>query len=139
MAEDIRPEIALREATLELEPPPENLEVLLNPKRLRRVFENLIHNATDAMPDGGRIFLRVRPNQKEVVTEIEDAGTGIAPEIAGQLFEAFATHGKAMEQDWACRFANGLLKIIMVGFLHAMNLTKGRYFPSDCPFHQKGY
>jgi signal transduction histidine kinase len=29
------------------------------------------------------------------VTEIEDTGSGIAPEIAGQLFEAFATHGKA--------------------------------------------
>jgi signal transduction histidine kinase len=29
------------------------------------------------------------------VTEIEDTGPGIAPEIAGQLFEAFATHGKA--------------------------------------------
>jgi signal transduction histidine kinase len=30
-----------------------------------------------------------------VVTEIEDGGRGIAPEIAGQLFEVFATHGKA--------------------------------------------
>ena len=30
-----------------------------------------------------------------MVTEIEDSGRGIAPEIAGQLFEAFATHGKA--------------------------------------------
>ena len=31
----------------------------------------------------------------EVVTEIEDTGPGIAPEIAGQLFEVFATYGKA--------------------------------------------
>jgi len=30
-----------------------------------------------------------------VVTEIEDTGPGIAPEIADQLFEVFATHGKA--------------------------------------------
>ncbi len=30
-----------------------------------------------------------------MVTEIEDGGQGIAPEIAGQLFEVFATHGKA--------------------------------------------
>ena len=28
------------------------------------------------------------------MTEIQDSGKGIAPEIANQLFEAFATHGK---------------------------------------------
>ena len=30
-----------------------------------------------------------------MITELEDGGQGIAPEIAGQLFEVFATHGKA--------------------------------------------
>jgi len=59
------------------------------------VFENLIHNATDAMTEGGKIKLRVLPKAAEVVTEIEDAGLGIAPEIADRLFEAFATYGKA--------------------------------------------
>ena len=47
------------------------------------------------MSEGGKISVRVLPNEKEVVTEIEDAGPGIAPEIADRLFEAFATHGKA--------------------------------------------
>ena len=49
----------------------------------------------DAMPEGGKIMLRILPQPREVVTEIEDTGIGIAPEIAEQLFEAFATHGKA--------------------------------------------
>lgn len=66
-----------------------------DPQRLRRVFSNLIHNATDAMPDGGKIFIRYITSQKEIVTEIEDTGTGIAPEIADRLFEVFATFGKA--------------------------------------------
>ena len=95
LAEDLRPEVALKSVELELTPPPAGLQLLLDPKRLRRVFENLIHNATDAMSDGGKILLRVVANRKEVVTEIEDSGPGIAPEIANQLFEAFATHGKA--------------------------------------------
>jgi signal transduction histidine kinase len=67
----------------------------LNPKRLRRVFFNLFHNATDAMPDGGKILVRFQSSPEEVVTEIEDTGPGIAPEMAGRLFEPFATHGKA--------------------------------------------
>jgi signal transduction histidine kinase len=95
LAEEMRPEVALKSVELELTPPPPGLKLLLDPKRLRRVFENLIHNATDAMSEGGKILLRVVPNTKEVVTEIEDTGPGIAPEIADQLFEAFATHGKA--------------------------------------------
>jgi len=68
--------------------------VLLNPKRFRRVFHNLIHNATDALQEGGRIMLRFETRPAEVVTEVEDTGPGIAPEIAGQLFEAFVTFGK---------------------------------------------
>ncbi len=95
LAEELRPEIALKAATLEVDGPLPQAELLLNPKRLRRVFYNLLHNATDAMGEGGKVRLRVFANEREVVTEIEDSGPGIAPEIAGQLFETFATHGKA--------------------------------------------
>jgi signal transduction histidine kinase len=66
----------------------------LDPRRLRRVFCNLIVNATEAMPRGGKITLRFRTTPKEVVTEIQDSGKGIALEIADQLFDAFVTHGK---------------------------------------------
>ena len=47
------------------------------------------------MPEGGKIVLRFVETPTEVVTEIEDSGPGIAPEMAGRLFEPFATHGKA--------------------------------------------
>lgn len=93
--EELRPELAVRTVTLELENTPPSVELLLNPKRLRRVYQNLVHNAAEAMPDGGKIFLRFEHRPTEVMTEIEDTGPGIAPEIAGQLFEAFATYGKS--------------------------------------------
>jgi len=93
--EEIRAEVVLRSVSLELENAPPSVPVLINPKRLRRVFFNLIHNATEAMAEGGRIIWRFTTTPTEVVTEVEDTGPGIAPEIAGQLFEAFATFGKA--------------------------------------------
>ncbi len=94
VVEEIRPEAALKGATVEMEGAPPRIPLLLNPKRLRRVFHNLVHNAMDAMPEGGRIILRFRQDAHEVVTEIEDTGPGIAPQIADQLFTAFATYGK---------------------------------------------
>lgn len=95
LAAELRAEIQPKDVSIEVKEPLPQAEVLLNPKRLRRVFFNLVHNATDAMPNGGKIFLRLNLNEKEVVTEIEDTGGGIAPEIADTLFEAFATYGKA--------------------------------------------
>jgi signal transduction histidine kinase len=94
LLEELTPEAALKSATLVLENPPPSVELLIHPKRLRRVFYNLVHNATDAMPEGGKVILRFRVTETEVITEIEDEGRGIAPEITEHLFEVFATHGK---------------------------------------------
>jgi signal transduction histidine kinase len=95
LIDEIRPEIDLKSATIEFENQPPSVKMLLNPKRLRRVFYNLMHNATDAMTGDGKIILRFSIKDNEVVTEIEDTGPGIAPEIADRLFDAFATFGKA--------------------------------------------
>jgi signal transduction histidine kinase len=64
-------------------------------RRLGRVFHNLASNARDFLDAGGQIFLRFKSGDGEIFVEIEDAGPGIAPEIAGKLFQPFATHGKA--------------------------------------------
>ena len=95
LLQELVPEVELRSAKLELAGQPPSARLFIHPKRLRRVFYNLIHNATDAMPEGGRIVLRFHVGEQEVVTEVEDTGPGIAPEIANNLFEVFATHGKA--------------------------------------------
>jgi len=95
IAEEITAEAALKSVTVGLQTPVPEARLLLNPKRFRRVFYNLIHNATDALPEGGKVAIRVIKKEKEIVTEIEDTGPGIAQEIADQLFQAFATHGKA--------------------------------------------
>jgi signal transduction histidine kinase len=92
--DEIRPDVELRRITLEAQPAPA-IALPIDPKRLRRVFHNLIQNAADAMAaKGGNIFVRHRVEKNEVITEIEDTGPGIAPQIANSLFEAFATFGK---------------------------------------------
>jgi signal transduction histidine kinase len=92
---DLRAEAELKGASIVMQNEPPAVLVQFNPRRLNRVFHNLVHNAADMMPDGGVITLRFHSDEKEIVTEIEDTGPGIAPEIAGQMFEVFATFGKA--------------------------------------------
>ena len=91
---DLAAEVKLKSVRLQLDQPPPAVGVRMNPRRLHRVFQNLIYNAADAMKDGGTIHLRFETSANEVVTHIQDTGPGIAPEIAGQLFEPFVTHGK---------------------------------------------
>jgi len=95
LIEEMRPDIDIKSVAIELQSPPPAVTLLLNPRRLRRVFYNLIHNATDAMPAGGKILVRFIVANNEISTEIEDTGAGIASEIAERLFDAFATYGKA--------------------------------------------
>jgi signal transduction histidine kinase len=91
---DLNAEAELKAARVKLQGDLPEAKIQLDPHRLSRVFYNLVHNANDGMLGGGEIFLRFRVDEKEVVTEIEDTGPGIAPEIAGKLFQPFATFGK---------------------------------------------
>lgn len=95
LADEIRQEIADRGVKLVLETPSPKLQVRIDPQRLSRLFYNLLNNAVDEMPDGGKILLRFVPSAHELRIEVEDTGKGIAPEIAESLFRPFATHGKA--------------------------------------------
>jgi PAS domain S-box-containing protein len=61
---------------------------------LQQVLMNLLSNARDAMPHGGRIWIRTRraPEYDGVVTvEVEDEGIGIGPEIIDKIFHPFFT------------------------------------------------
>jgi len=96
VVEEIRTELAIKSVEIEYASPPPAVKVQMNAHRLSRVFHNLMHNASDAMgTSGGQIKLHFRIDDKDVITEIEDTGPGIPPEIAGRLFQAFATYGKA--------------------------------------------
>lgn len=92
--EEFRAELELNGVAIHFENESPSVPMQLNVARMRRVFQNLFHNAVEAMPSGGLVMLRFRLKQGRVITEVEDTGTGIAPEIAAKLFEPFTTNGK---------------------------------------------
>lgn len=95
LIDEIRPEISDRGVKLALEQFPPNVLVNIDPRRLSRLFYNLINNAIDEMPTGGKVLLRFKELSTELQIDVQDTGRGIAPEIAKSLFKPFTTHGKA--------------------------------------------
>ncbi len=72
----------------------ENIAISLERSPMERVFENLIANAIEAMPEGGSIQISAERNDSAVVVTVEDTGPGIPKGIAPQLFQPFVTAGK---------------------------------------------
>jgi len=60
-----------------------------NPAELREALTNLIFNAVDAMPAGGRVTLRSRPKDDAVLFEISDTGTGMSEDVRTRCLEPF--------------------------------------------------
>ena len=94
LLEEMQMEFDMKQVVLEFAQPPPAVTLALNPKRLKHLFHNLINNAVQMLPKGGKLTFHFRVTDTEVITEIEDDGPGIAPEIAARLFEPFATFGK---------------------------------------------
>ncbi len=58
---------------------------------LTHVIMNLCVNALDAMPGGGTLTLRTRSGEDGARLEVEDTGTGMAPEVLRRAREPFFT------------------------------------------------
>jgi two-component system cell cycle sensor histidine kinase/response regulator CckA len=80
---------------LVLEQQPGLARVRMSSAQLQRVLLNLVLNARDAMPDGGRICItaRARPENPppEIELIVEDNGCGMDEEVRAHLFQPFFT------------------------------------------------
>ncbi len=61
------------------------------PSQINQVFMNLLTNAAHAIPEYGRIVLRSGRDSTTVWIEVEDNGSGIAPENLERIFDPFFT------------------------------------------------
>ena len=74
--------------SLELTPVP---NLLGNAAELREVLINLIFNAVDAMPQGGRLVLRTEVRDGRIQIEVSDTGVGMSEEECARCLEPFFT------------------------------------------------
>jgi len=82
-----RPAIA---CMLELDERLESIDA--DPELLHRAVSNLVLNAMDAMPNGGRLILRTRRDDGKTIIEIADTGSGLTPEECERIFTPYYTN-----------------------------------------------
>jgi len=64
-------------------------DIAVDVDKMKQVILNLVNNAVDAMPEGGKLVLKATTSGDAVVLEISDTGNGIPPDV--DIFESFFT------------------------------------------------
>ena len=76
---------------LDLQVPDEPVFVFGDPVQISQVLLNLVINGVEAIPDDGRVFIRLRSENEQAILEIEDTGIGIELDRQTSIFEPFET------------------------------------------------
>ncbi|MEJ2568579.1 MAG: HAMP domain-containing sensor histidine kinase, partial [candidate division WOR-3 bacterium] len=71
-----------------------NYEIEADKEKLRRVFDNLISNACDALNEKGQIDIILSEKNGNIIAKVKDNGTGIPESQKDEIFEPFVTNKK---------------------------------------------
>jgi len=74
-------------------------QIRADPEQIRRVLQNLILNALDAMPQGGKLEVQTRDDGDGVILEVADSGVGLTQEERERIFTPYYTtkqHGTGL-------------------------------------------
>jgi GAF domain-containing protein/two-component sensor histidine kinase len=69
-------------------------EVKIDSDRMAQVIHNIVANARDAMPDGGKLTVTTGRENSWVNLSFTDTGPGVPPELMDRIFDPFVSHGK---------------------------------------------
>ena len=86
----LKPEAETRKAILQVESFPFPAHARVDGERVKQVLVNLVRNGLEAVPEGGRVTIRVRRLPRDVEIDVADDGPGIQ-DSGAPIFDAFFT------------------------------------------------
>lgn len=88
-----------REVTLVGNVAPTTGLVSVDVQKIGRVLSNLMSNALRYTPSGGTVTVDAKPDTNQVIIEVSDTGSGIAPDDLPRVFEQFYRGDKARSRS----------------------------------------
>lgn len=76
---------------LSIQQPPVFPPIQADPDKVRLVIHHLLHNALQAVQDGGKITIKLMPRPDGVAFSVSDTGAGVSPEEVQFIFEPLYT------------------------------------------------
>ena len=90
----VRERAARHGIRLSLEVAPDVGPVHADELRIKQVIVNLLSNAVKFTPDGGRVEVRARIEESQVLVTVADTGTGVAAGDRERIFDSFQQAGR---------------------------------------------
>jgi len=87
----MRHEVGNRGIEIDIVAPPSLPEIRVDRDQIKQAFFNIVKNAFQAMPDGGRLTITLAGGTTDLAVTFQDTGSGIAPENLGRVFEPYHT------------------------------------------------
>ena len=131
------------EDTMIIVPIPDNLQVVLEVEKdfplitadfsmLKRALINLIQNAVQAMPDGGKLTVKANIKGKKAFISVEDTGVGIPVALKTRLFQPMVTT-KAKGQGLGLAVVKRLVEAQGGAISFESKVGKGTRFTVELP------
>ncbi len=99
---------------------------------VQRALTNLVNNAIQAMPNGGKLTIQGTANQKNTIISIEDTGVGIPEEMKPKLFTPMTTT-KAKGQGLGLAVVKRLIETLNGKIYVESEVGKGTKFTIELP------
>ncbi len=84
-----RPGAQLRAIELVVRSPDRPVEATIDAPKIHQVVQNLLRNAIEASPRGGRVVVVIEPVETGVAIRVRDQGPGVPPEVLARIYEPF--------------------------------------------------
>ncbi|HSH92212.1 MAG TPA: ATP-binding protein [Ramlibacter sp.] len=94
-----RPAIEGRGHRLEVDMPPDDIELMADPTRLAQALGNLLNNAAKYTPGNGHIHVKAWQEGGTAIVDVSDDGVGIPPDMLERVFSLFTQVGRTLDRS----------------------------------------
>ena len=110
--------------------------IVTDPDLLKRILDNLVMNAIQAMPAGGKLKVHAYREESDYAIAVKDTGVGIPDEAKSKLFAPLFTT-KSKGQGFGLAVVKRLTKALCGTVTFESRKGKGTTFIIRLPFHPK--